>query len=447
VGLQLKAGAESFLRAMFYAGLMSAFVLGLFHIPTPSMEPTLLGNADPAHLKTCTYEPYHVSESGDSVIASKCFSAIDRFDVVVFRFPLNVSMRFVKRVIGLPGERLIMDHGELFRREGEEYRILRKPLDLQESLWIRVTPTYHEAATLLKDWAIEGEYQFDSGGLQIKPSGETSVRFHRMIYDSRSSDRRIVSDVRLSFDLEWKGSGEFSATIVNWYGTFRFQINPDRTAAIQANGRTVDVSGDWLRGERSYRMELIHLDGEFLVRVDGRTAGSIAHVERYRDLHSEALTGYQVGFRSQKLEARVRHLQLDRDLFFKRRDGDTNVAEKEEIAVPPGAYFVLGDNASVSKDARSWSRVRIHLRDGLIVTCEKGEIDRETAKYPHRDKDGEAADMVVKADEFGNQVVIFKDDIEKEGEPESFPFVEDRYIVGKAQLTFWPPGRWFRSIR
>lgn len=437
MGFQLKAGAESFLRAMFFAGLMSSFAFGLFHVPTPSMEPTLLGNADRAHLESCTFRAYHVDERGDQVVATKYFASIDRFDVVVFRFPLNVSQRYVKRVIGLPGEKLIMEEGELFVHDGADYRIVRKPPDLQEHLWIRLTPAYADAASYLEDWNVQGEFQVTARGIEMKPSGETRFRFHRAVYDE-NHHRKRVSDVRLSFDLYWTGEGEFESSIVSAYGTYTLHIRPDRTARLVAGGREVELPAGIFSTARDYRMELIHLDGSIQVRVDGREAASISFIETFGDFQKRVLAGFQIGFASRRLTSRVRNLRLDRDLHFKVREGDTNVAEGEEIAIPPDHFFVLGDNASVSKDARAWKSVRLTLRDGREILCEKDAIER---LY-----DAEA-EMRVRADQFGEEVLVLKKDLVKEEGPDIFRFVHRRYIVGKAILTFWPIGRWFRSIR
>jgi signal peptidase I len=75
------------------------WVLTPFHIPTSSMEPTLLGEKPPEH-------------PGDTVVLNRlAYLASDpvRWDVVVFvsqegGAPVNV----VKRVVGLPGETVLL---------------------------------------------------------------------------------------------------------------------------------------------------------------------------------------------------------------------------------------------------------------------------------------------------------------------------------------------------
>jgi len=42
------------------------------------------------------------------------FKEIKREEVVVFRYPINPSQFFIKRVIGLPGERIKVEKGEVF---------------------------------------------------------------------------------------------------------------------------------------------------------------------------------------------------------------------------------------------------------------------------------------------------------------------------------------------
>jgi len=86
------------LDATIFAALLSlviiVFVVQAFFIPSGSMEPTL--------------------RTGDRILVSKFtyrIWEIHRGDIIVFRYPLNPNKDFVKRVVGLPGERIEMKDG------------------------------------------------------------------------------------------------------------------------------------------------------------------------------------------------------------------------------------------------------------------------------------------------------------------------------------------------
>ncbi|MDB5617117.1 signal peptidase I, partial [Tardiphaga sp.] len=87
-----------------------------FYVPSPSMEPTLLtGDMLLASKYPYGYGaaslPIHVAlpETG------RIFGAMPkRGDVVVFRWPGDRSPVWVKRVVGLPGDRILMRQGQLF---------------------------------------------------------------------------------------------------------------------------------------------------------------------------------------------------------------------------------------------------------------------------------------------------------------------------------------------
>jgi len=84
---------------------------------------------------TFLYQPVRVEgtsmlprlEDRDRLFINKfvySFSAIERGDVVVFHYPRDPEKSYIKRVIGLPGDRLRIDHGVLWlngRRQMERY--------------------------------------------------------------------------------------------------------------------------------------------------------------------------------------------------------------------------------------------------------------------------------------------------------------------------------------
>jgi signal peptidase I len=87
-----------------------------FYVPSGSMEPTLMiGDA-----LVATKFPYGYSMASLPLPVSvratpRIFGALpERGDVVVFRWPGDPSQTWVKRVIGLPGDRIALDNGRVF---------------------------------------------------------------------------------------------------------------------------------------------------------------------------------------------------------------------------------------------------------------------------------------------------------------------------------------------
>ena len=81
--------AKSILIALLIALFIRTFIVQAFRIPSGSMIPTLL--------------------VGDHILVNKLvyrFGDPKRLDVVVFRFPLDRRKDYIKRVIGLPGDRV-----------------------------------------------------------------------------------------------------------------------------------------------------------------------------------------------------------------------------------------------------------------------------------------------------------------------------------------------------
>ncbi|MEM9413315.1 MAG: signal peptidase I, partial [Planctomycetota bacterium] len=81
--------------------------------------------------------PDHRSNNGDRILVNKFiydFAEPERFDVIVFKNPNNGKQNYIKRLIGLPGDRLLIENGDIYNFEADENgieqkTIVRKPLD------------------------------------------------------------------------------------------------------------------------------------------------------------------------------------------------------------------------------------------------------------------------------------------------------------------------------
>ncbi|SJZ63608.1 signal peptidase I [Selenihalanaerobacter shriftii] len=96
-----KAEIKEYLEAVVIAVILSfiiiTFIIQAFYIPSGSMRPTL--------------------EPGDRIFVNKFiyrFKNPERFDIIVFKYPVNPRKKFIKRVIGLPGDTVSIDNGTVY---------------------------------------------------------------------------------------------------------------------------------------------------------------------------------------------------------------------------------------------------------------------------------------------------------------------------------------------
>ena len=109
MGQVIKEYGQAIALAVVLALFVRSFILQAFQIPSGSMIPTFL--------------------EGDRVLVTKFAYGIrspfsnnvwlatglpERWDVVVFIYPVEPDKDFVKRVVGLPGETVSMINGQLF---------------------------------------------------------------------------------------------------------------------------------------------------------------------------------------------------------------------------------------------------------------------------------------------------------------------------------------------
>src|SRR6266480_5358355 len=113
-----EGGVGEFIRLLIHAGIIAivirTFLFQPFNIPSGSMKATLLVG-DYLFVSKYSYGYSHFSLPFSPPLFSGRIwgSPPDRGDVVVFRLPKDDSTDYIKRVIGLPGDRIQMIDGVL----------------------------------------------------------------------------------------------------------------------------------------------------------------------------------------------------------------------------------------------------------------------------------------------------------------------------------------------
>jgi signal peptidase I len=94
---------KTIVSAVIVAWVITTFLIVNANVPTGSMETTIMPN--------------------DRIIANRLqykLSNPKRFDIVVFKYPDDESVLYIKRVIGLPGETITIRDGKVYVDDSEE---------------------------------------------------------------------------------------------------------------------------------------------------------------------------------------------------------------------------------------------------------------------------------------------------------------------------------------
>ncbi len=175
---EIVATLEWLTTAFILAFMFRAFVMEAFRIPTGSMADTLKGAHFRMRCSQCGYEYDHgfltphyglnrdvvpgydvpirpaaprcpscgylqstagmmPVANGDRVLVLKCIYQIfepKRWDVVVFKNPVEPRINYIKRLIAKPGEKVEIINGDIYING----KIARKPPKVQQELWMPV---------------------------------------------------------------------------------------------------------------------------------------------------------------------------------------------------------------------------------------------------------------------------------------------------------------------
>ena len=123
---------KSIFVAVFIALLIRSFIAEPFNIPSGSMKPNLLVG-DFIFVSKYSYGysrhsfPFSLADTNGRLFSGKIFENMpNRGDVVVFKTPENNRVDYIKRVIGLPGDKIRIINGEIIINNS---KILRKKLE------------------------------------------------------------------------------------------------------------------------------------------------------------------------------------------------------------------------------------------------------------------------------------------------------------------------------
>ncbi len=172
--------AKTVIYAMLIAMVIRTGAFEPFNIPSGSMKPTLLvGDYLFVSKYSYGYSRYSIPYGLPLFSGRILFTPPERGDVAVFRKPRDTKVDFIKRVIGLPGDRIQMRDGVLYLNDEP---VVRKRIEdyIDKDWYGRTLPVAQYVETLpngvsyrVLDRGPNGE--FDNTGVYTVPEGHYFV--------------------------------------------------------------------------------------------------------------------------------------------------------------------------------------------------------------------------------------------------------------------------------
>jgi signal peptidase I len=177
---------------------------------------------------------YQPSYPGDRILVNKYgfdFSEPKRWDVVVFKFPGDGNMNYIKRLTGLPGEVVRVYQGDLFTKPlnaaDAEFRIERKPADKVAAMLHEVHDTDYEPAALHEaGWPLRWAATTPNGWTMKATAGEQAV------------EQQFAVDLKPDAEEAWIRYRHLVPNTDNWQAAKVFQDEEAFKAAIRREGLT-----------------------------------------------------------------------------------------------------------------------------------------------------------------------------------------------------------------
>ncbi len=451
--------------AVVMALILKHFLIEAYKIPTGSMQPAILGN----------------KETGifDRVLVNKYAYLIDeprRYEVIVFKYPLDQSKNYIKRLIGLPGERVLIFNGDIHVAERladggfSPLHIARKPRSAREAVLKTVYPGGVVGGTFASRFeTLRGTCREDGDQIVLGPDamfgyghGDESIRDayldgydpdwgieapHDGLHEFGSEN---VSDLALRAEITpadgcrevrlviaadgivhrailGVGAGAASRLESGYGAPGRDELEP-----VVPGGQVVVAEGPGVclaPGEAS-DVAFLHVDQELILELDGEPVLTFGYEISYSIGPQEGGAVYpapRTAENAVELEVRgagavLEDLTVQRDIHYTIPPGH---GSRQQLDVPEDALLALGDNTQNSSDGRVWAAQTVTFRDGTRVWRDKNDPESDLREFV--DTFGERHRTP-----FGEEPVV-RDDFS-----DRFHFVPRRLLLGKAIAVFWP---------
>jgi signal peptidase I len=334
--------------------------------------------------------------NGDRILVLKCiYQFIDpkRWDVIVFKNPPEPTINYIKRLIGLPGEKVQIIDGDIYIND----KIARKPAKIQKELWMPVYDNDYQPVRPEDDsfnghiWAQPFGNVGDSKWVTTNSNSPTIFsldspggQINTMVYDtSIGNDFKatyayddidtysympVCSDLMVRFDCRTTNpDGNIGIALSKYETTYRAQV-------LFSTGTIIITKQE----EGEDPVELIRESIEH-ARMNEQTPVKFADVDHQlvfeyggtKWTHDLGRDLEDAGPIREDIEPRVEifgsgrltlsHIAIFRDIHyteprFSSRSEPGRATKDNPFILEKDQFFVLGDNSPNSEDGRLWDR-------------------------------------------------------------------------------------------
>jgi signal peptidase I len=424
---------EWLITAFILAFVFRAFVMEAFRIPTGSMAETLMGAHFSLRCAQCGYEynygfiperynlqqdslpsggsikPFYTRcpscgyyqltskaaavSNGDRILVLKClyqFIEANRWDVIVFKNPLEPQINYIKRLIGRPGEIVEIIDGDIYIN-GE---IARKPPKVQQELWMPIYDNDYQPARPFEGLFNSHFWQqpFDVNNSQWKIDSTNPTMFQLNSLAEQichlTYNTAVGNDFKTSYaydDVDSFAQSPYCSDLM-----MRFYASPASSKGVvgialskyQTNYKAlVDFSGDMIIAKASQGQDFLELARTSIkplakdlmpvkvefANVDHQLIFQVGSNKLTYDLERDP---NGAGLRETEIQPTVQilgsgkvtlsHVALFRDIYYtatKTPDGKAGRAsEGNPFRLGSDEFFALGDNSPNSADSRYWNQ-------------------------------------------------------------------------------------------
>lgn len=419
------------LIAWMAISLSSAFairatVFEAFVVPAGSMAPTVIGDHAAAICPACSFAhviglsshstgnsrddgggpqlgitcpncltPHQLpadvkSARGDRLLVDKTITP-QRWDLAAFEHEESSTI-YLKRLIGLPGERLEIAGGEIMI----DGVVLRKPHDQPDLLWLPV----HDSRYALNDdhhgspWELAGDApgwsQMPDNGWQFRSQGPEwqSIEFSRPITDESyyfprdpffdEPESFEYGDARIDCHVSaFTGSGAIRLTWGFREDIAALELSSADDAVLLVNGGRKWTGAVKFRPPEFGVVSLAVRDGEVIVLEDGAIVTTVelgqsggtttSPGDQPADISESGPPICRLTIEARNCEAAISRIVVQRDVYYRtsREVGNWLRQDDGPVALQEDESYFLGDHSAHSNDSRFSGPVRQTLFVGV----------------------------------------------------------------------------------